>query len=99
MSSMNCFSSPLPFVSKCCESDILSSQMDTLIVIGVWSDDILQLGWIQCWLNSGEDEQRNTKSKTELALWSLSEYLVETYSIGLEILREKKSEMSKKELL
>ena len=43
---MNCFSSSLSFASKCHKSNILSSQMDTLIVIGVWSDDILQLGWI-----------------------------------------------------
>ena len=99
MSSMNCFSLLFPFASKHYKSNILFSWMDTSIVIRVWSDNILQSGWIWYWLNSREDGQRNTKSKIELALWSLSEYLVGTYSIGLEILREKESEISKRELL
>ena len=73
--------------------------MDTLIVIGVWSDKSLHFGWIQCWLNSGKNGQRNTKSKTELVLWLLSENLVGTFSIELEMSREKESTMSKRELL
>ena len=96
---MNCISSLLPFASKCCGCDILSSWIDTSIVIRVWSDESLHSGWIQCWLNSGKDGQRNTKSKTELVLWSLSENLLGMFSIGLEMFREKESAMSKRELL
>jgi len=51
------------------------------------------------WLNSGKDGRRNTKSRTELALLSLSENLVGTFSIGLEIFKEKGSAMSKSESL
>ena len=51
------------------------------------------------WLNLGKDRQRNTKSRTELALLLLSEYLVGTFSIGLETFKEKKSTMSKSESL
>jgi len=51
------------------------------------------------WLNLGRDEQRNTKSRTELALLLLSENLVGTFSIGLEIFREKESAISKSESL
>ena len=47
-------------------------------------------------LNSGKDGQRNTKSRTELALLALS---VETFSIGLEIFKEKESAISKSESL
>ena len=50
-------------------------------------------------LNSGKDGQRNTKSRTELALLALSENLVEMFSIGLEIFKEKESAISKSESL
>jgi len=50
-------------------------------------------------LNLGKDGQRNTKSRTELALLLLSENLVGTFSIGLEMFREKESAMSKSESL
>ena len=50
-------------------------------------------------LNLGKDGWRNTKSRTELALLLLSEYLVETFSIGLETFNKKKSTMPKSELL
>ena len=50
-------------------------------------------------MNSGEEGQRNTKSRTELALWSLSENLVGTFSRGLEMSQENESAISKKELL
>ena len=50
-------------------------------------------------MNSGKDGQRNTKSKTKLVLWSLSENLVGTFSIGLEMSKEKEFAMSKRELL
>jgi len=50
-------------------------------------------------LNSGKDGQRNTKYKTELVLWLLSENLVGMFLIGLEMSREKESAMSKRELL
>ena len=50
-------------------------------------------------MNSGKDGWRNTKSKTELALWLLSENLVETFSIELEISRENESAMSRRESL
>ena len=51
------------------------------------------------WLNSGESRQRNTKSRTELALLSLSENLVGTFSRGLKMFKEKESAMSKRESL
>jgi len=47
----------------------------------------------------GKDGQRNTRFRIELALLLLSENLVGTFSIGLEILREKKSAMSKSKSL
>ena len=50
-------------------------------------------------LNSGKDGQRNTKSRTELALLLLLENLVGMFLIGLEIFKEKKSAMSKSESL
>ena len=73
--------------------------MDTSTVIGAWSDESLQFGWIQWQLNSGEERQRNTKSRTKLALWSLLENLVETFLRGLEMSKENESAMSKRELL
>ena len=50
-------------------------------------------------MNLEKDGQRNTKSRTELALLSLSGNLVGTFSIGLKIFKEKESAMSKSELL
>jgi len=41
----------------------------------------------------------NTKSRTELALWSLSENLVGMFLRGLEMSKENESAMSKRELL
>ena len=99
MFSMNWFSSLLLFASNHHIYDILSLQMDTLTVIRAWSNESLQFGWIQWWLNSREEEQRNTKSITELALWSLSENLVGTFSRGLEMFQENESAMSKRESL
>ena len=96
---MNYISLSLPFASKHHECNILSSRIDTLIVIGAWSNESLHSGWIQCLLNSGKDGWRNTKSKTELVLWSLSENLVGMFSIELGISREKESAMSKRESL
>ena len=96
---MNCISSLLPFASKYHKCDILSFWIDTSIVIEVWSDESLHSGWIQCQLNTGKNRWRNTKSKTELVLWSLSENLVGTFSIGLEMSREKESAKSKRESL
>ena len=79
--------------------DILSSQINMSTVIEVWSEESLQSGWMMWQLNLGKDGWRNTKSRTELALLLLSEYLVETFSIGLETFKEKESAMSKSELL
>jgi len=47
----------------------------------------------------GKDGQRNTKSRTDLALLLLLENLVGMFSIGLEIFKEKESAMLKSELL
>ena len=94
-----CFSSLLPFANIHCISNNVSLRIVISTVIGAWLDDSLQLGWIWWWLNSGEDGLRNTKSKTKLVLWSLSEYLVGTFSIGLEISKEKESVISKRESL
>ena len=96
--SMNWFSSSLPFTSDHHVCDILSSWMDTLTVIRAWSDESLQFGWIWWRLNSGEEGQRNTKSRTELALWLLLENLVEMFLRGLEISKENESIISKREL-
>ena len=41
---MNYISSSLSFASEHCECNILSSQMDTSIVIGAWSDESLHSG-------------------------------------------------------
>ena len=97
--SMNWFSSSLSFASDHYVCDILSLQMDTLTVIRAWSDKSLQFGWIQWQLNSGEEGWRNTKSRTELALWSLLENLVGTFLRGLEMSKENESTMSKRESL
>ena len=97
--SMKFFSSSLPFESVHHVIDSISSWMVMSTVIGAWSDDSLQSGWTWWLLNSGEDGLKNTKSKTELVLWSLSEYLVEIFSIGLEISKKKESVISKRELL
>ena len=95
---MNWFSSSLPFTSDHHVCDILSLWMDNLTVIRAWSDESLQFGWIQWQLNSEEEGQRNTKSRTESALWSLSEDLVEMFLRGLEMSKENESTMSKREL-
>jgi len=50
-------------------------------------------------LNSGEEEWRNTKSRTELALWSVLENLVGTFLRDLEMSKENEATMPKRELL
>ena len=65
---MNCFSSSLLFTSDHHVYKILSLWMEMLTVIGAWSDESLHSRWIWWWLISREEEQRNTKSKTKLAL-------------------------------
>jgi len=47
-------------------------------------------------LNSEEEGQRNTRSKTEFEFWLLSENLVGKFSVGLEMARENKSAISKR---
>ena len=50
-------------------------------------------------LNFNENGQRNTRSKIEFESQSLSENLVERFSVGLEISSENKSVISKRVLL
>ena len=47
-------------------------------------------------MNSEEEGQRNTRSKTKFEFWLLSENLVEKLSVGLEMARENKSAISKR---
>jgi len=47
-------------------------------------------------LNSKEEGQRKTRSKTEFEFWLLSENLVEKFSVGLEMARENESVISKR---
>ena len=47
-------------------------------------------------MNSKEEDQRKTRSKTEFEFWSLSENLVEKFLVDLEIARENKSAISKR---
>ena len=54
---------------------------------------------MQWLLNSNKNSQRNTRSKMEFESWSLSENLVERFSVGLEISSKNKSTISKRVLL
>ena len=47
-------------------------------------------------LNSVENSQRKTRSRTELESWLLSEYLVGKNSVGLEISNWKESAILKR---
>ena len=95
-SSINCFSSSLSLTSDYCLLGILLSWMGISTVIGAWSDKNLHSRCIWWWLNSEEERQRNTRSKTKLVLWSLSKNLVRRFSEGLEIAKENKSAISKR---
>ena len=75
---------------------ICSSTIDMLTVIGVWSDISLQsrwIWWLLCFVKLG---QRKTRFKTEFESWTLLEYLVGKYSVGLEISKQKESAISNK---
>ena len=68
---------------------IHSSRIGILMEIGVWLDNSLQFRWIW-WLSSSEEfGWRKMRSMTESVSQGLSEYLVEMFSIGLEISKPK----------
>jgi len=94
--SINCFSSSLPLTSDHCLFEILSSWIGILVVIRVWSNKSLHSRCIWWWLNSEEEGWRNTRSKTKLELWLLSENLVGKISEGLEIAKKNESAISKR---
>jgi len=95
-SSINCFFSSLSLTSDRYLFGILSSWMGMLTVIEVWLDESLYSRCIWWQLNSEEEGQRNTRSKTELELQSLSENLVGRFSEGLEIAKENESAILKR---
>ena len=47
-------------------------------------------------MNSKEEGQRNTRSKTEFEFWLLSKNLVGKFSVGLEMARENESAILKR---
>jgi len=55
--------------------------------------------WMEWWLNSFEVSLKNIKLMTELKLSQLSIYLVEIWTVGLEIYSWKKSVISVSMLL
>ena len=58
--------------------------MKMVIVRGTWSEDNLQLGWIEWLSNSLELFWRNMGSMTEFELCLLSEYLIGTWLVGFD---------------
>ena len=73
---------------------IFSAKIEYFTVRRAWSDDNLQSGWIVWLSNSSEFGQRNMRSIIEFKLLGLSTYIVETWTIVLEIPKFKESAIS-----
>jgi len=72
---------------------ICFSKITILTVSGVWLDFSLYLGWIIWLSNSTEVSWRNMRSMTKFESFWLSEYIVETWLVDLEIHKFKESAM------
>ena len=73
--------------------------IEIMTVKGTWSEVSLQSRWIE-WLSSSSDPNcKNIRSSTGFASWLLSEYLVGTQLVEVEIPKLKESAILKKRSL
>ena len=92
--SMKVFSSSLSLTIVHFLIWICTLMIGMVIVRGAWSDIRHYSSWIEWFLSFSELNWRNIKSRTELNSWLLLEYLVETWLIGSDRYKLKKSVIS-----
>ena len=88
---MSEFSSLLFFAIENLDILIFSSTMGMEIIREAWLEESHQSGWIKWLLSSEEPLHKNIRSMTKLDSPTVSEYLVETWLVGIDKSKLKES--------